>query len=586
MESPDDKDQVLVFEVGTLNILSSSMRKPSIILLICLIFWSCKSEIPPTLILTNGKIWTGEGPETFVEALAINGNIITETGDSKSILALAGDETQVIDLQGKLVTAGFNDAHIHFLGGSMGLTQVDLLATKSLEEVISITTEFISTNPEKEWITGRGWQYTYFESGLPDHETMKALYIDKPVFLKAYDGHSAYANPKALELAGITSSTVFEGFGEVVKDSNGNPTGALKEGAMDLVGKLVPEPSYQDKLRALRKGLDLAASLGITSMQNSSGSEEELKLYLDLFSKNELTARYSASFSVGENSTPEELDRFNFLKDSIGTENPWIRADAIKFMIDGVIESHTAAMLEHYADLLPSDELALGLINIPSEKFQSLVKDLDAKGFRLYTHAIGDRGVREVFSAYENAISTNSPRERRHRIEHIETISPDDIPRFSKSGILASMEPIHADPATVGVWSKAIGAERLPWSFAWKSILNSGAQLVFSSDWPACISLDPIRGIHVAVNRRDPSGFPEEGWIPREKISVYEAMKAYTSMGAYSSFEERKKGLIKVGYLADLIVLSKDVFTVDPMKIHEIMVEKTILDGKIIFEKK
>ncbi|WP_158587676.1 amidohydrolase [Algoriphagus lacus] len=562
------------------------MRKPSIILLICLIFWSCKSEIPPTLILTNGKIWTGEGPETFVEALAINGNIITETGDSKSILALAGDDTQVIDLQGKLVTAGFNDAHIHFLGGSMGLTQVDLLATKSLEEVISITTEFISTNPEKEWITGRGWQYTYFESGLPDHETMKALHIDKPVFLKAYDGHSAYANPKALELAGITSSTVFEGFGEVVKDSNGNPTGALKEGAMDLVGKLVPEPSYQDKLQALRKGLDLAASLGITSMQNASGSEEELKLYLDLLSKNELTARYSASFSVGENSTPEQLDRFNFLKDSIGKENPWIRADAIKFMIDGVIESHTAAMLEHYADLLPSDELALGMINIPSEKFQSLVKDLDAKGFRLYTHAIGDRGVREVFSAYENAISTNPPRERRHRIEHIETISPDDIPRFSKSGILASMEPIHADPATVGVWSKAIGAERLPWSFAWKSILNSGAQLIFSSDWPACISLDPIRGIHVAVNRRDPSGFPEEGWIPQEKISVYEAMKAYTSMGAYSSFEESKKGLIKVGYLADLIVLSEDVFTVDPMKIHEIMVEKTILDGKIIFEKK
>ncbi|RIW17159.1 amidohydrolase [Algoriphagus lacus] len=586
MGSPDDKDQVLVFEVGTLKILSSSMRKPSIILLICLIFWSCKSEIPPTLILTNGKIWTGEGPETFVEALAINGNIITETGDSKSILALAGDDTQVIDLQGKLVTAGFNDAHIHFLGGSMGLTQVDLLATKSLEEVISITTEFISTNPEKEWITGRGWQYTYFESGLPDHETMKALHIDKPVFLKAYDGHSAYANPKALELAGITSSTVFEGFGEVVKDSNGNPTGALKEGAMDLVGKLVPEPSYQDKLQALRKGLDLAASLGITSMQNASGSEEELKLYLDLLSKNELTARYSASFSVGENSTPEQLDRFNFLKDSIGKENPWIRADAIKFMIDGVIESHTAAMLEHYADLLPSDELALGMINIPSEKFQSLVKDLDAKGFRLYTHAIGDRGVREVFSAYENAISTNPPRERRHRIEHIETISPDDIPRFSKSGILASMEPIHADPATVGVWSKAIGAERLPWSFAWKSILNSGAQLIFSSDWPACISLDPIRGIHVAVNRRDPSGFPEEGWIPQEKISVYEAMKAYTSMGAYSSFEESKKGLIKVGYLADLIVLSEDVFTVDPMKIHEIMVEKTILDGKIIFEKK
>jgi predicted amidohydrolase YtcJ len=561
------------------------MRKPSIIFLICLIFWNCKSENPPTLILTNGKIWTGEGPDIFVEALAINGNMITETSDSKSILALAGDDTQVIDLQGKLVTAGFNDAHIHFLGGSMGLTQVDLLATKSLDEVISITTEFISTNPEKEWITGRGWQYTYFDSGLPDHETMKSLSIEKPVFLKAYDGHSAYANPKALELAGITSATVFEGFGEVVKDSNGNPTGALKEGAMNLVGKLVPEPSHEEKLQALRTGMKLAASLGITSMQNASGSEEELKLYLDLLSQNELTVRYGASFSVGENSTLEELERFHFLKDSLGTENPWIRADAIKFMIDGVIESHTAAMLEHYADLLPDDELALGLINIPSDKFRSLVKDLDAKGFRLYTHAIGDRGVREVFSAYENAISINPSRERRHRIEHIETISPDDIPRFSRSGILASMEPIHADPATVGVWSKAIGDERLPRSFAWNSILKSGAQLVFSSDWPACISLDPIRGIHVAVNRRDPSGFPEGAWIAQEKISIYEAMKAYTSMGAYSSFEENKKGLLKENHLADLIVLSEDIFTIDPMKIHSVRVEKTIVNGKVIFEK-
>ncbi|GAB2483925.1 amidohydrolase [Algoriphagus taiwanensis] len=538
----------------------------------------------PTLILLNGKIWTGEGPESFVEAIAIKGNLIQETGSSQTISALADAETEVIDLQGKLVTAGFNDAHIHFLGGSMGLTQVDLLATKSLEEVISITNDFIKNNPEKEWITGRGWQYTYFESGLPDHQTMKALDIEKPVFLKAYDGHSAYANPKALELAGITSSTDFDGFGEVVKDAKGNPTGALKEGAMSLVGNFVPEPSYQDELQALRKGMELAASMGITSMQNASGSEKELKLYLDLLSKNELKVRYAASFSVGEKTTPEELERFNFLKDSIGLENPWIRADAIKFMIDGVIESHTAAMLEHYTDLLPDDELALGLINIQSEKYQSLVKELDADGFRLYTHAIGDRGVREVFSAYEKAMAENPNRDRRHRIEHIETISPEDIPRFAKSGIMASMEPIHADPATVGVWAKAIGEERLPWSFAWNSILESGAPLVFSSDWPACISLDPIRGIHVAVNRRDPSGFPDGGWIPEEKISIYEALKAYTSMGAFSSFEENKKGLIKPGYLADLIVLSEDLFTIDPMKIHETKVDMTWVNGKKILK--
>lgn len=552
----------------------------------CLFFTCSSPKDTPTVIFVNGKIWTGEGPDTFVEALAITGNIVSAIGDSKTISALATGDTEVIDLQGKLVTAGFNDAHIHFLSGSMGLTQVDLLATKSLEEVISITLDFVKNNPEKNWVTGRGWQYTYFESGLPDHQTMKALDLDKPIFLKAYDGHSAYANPKALELAGITSATVFEGFGEVVKDAQGNPTGALKEDAMDLVGKWVPAPSQEDQLNALRKGMQLASSLGITSIQNASGSEEELRLYQRLLSENELTLRYAAAFSAGENSTPEDVERFTFLKDSIGTANPWIRADAIKFMIDGVIESHTAAMLEHYSDLLPEHELALGMVNMSTDRFQELVNELDQRGFRLYTHAIGDRGVREVLTAYEKAQSSNPARDRRHRIEHIETIAPEDLPRFAKGGILASMEPIHADPATVGVWAKAIGEERLPWSFAWNSMLKNNAKLVFSSDWPACISLDPIRGIHVAVNRRDPSGYPEEGWVVQEKISIFEAMKAYTQAGAFSSFEEGKKGLLKAGYLADLIVFSQDLFTIPSMKIHQTNVDLTLVDGRKIFERK
>ncbi|OYX24196.1 MAG: hypothetical protein B7Z16_00905, partial [Algoriphagus sp. 32-45-6] len=426
----------------------------------------------------------------------------------------------------------------------------------------------------------------YFESGLPDHQKMSALDIGKPNFLKAYDGHSAYGNPKALEIAGITSATNFEGFGEVVKDAQGNPTGALKEDAMDLVGKWVPAPSQEDQLNALRKGMQLASSLGITSIQNASGSEEELRLYQRLLSENELTLRYAAAFSVGENTSSAELDRFTFLKDSIGTLNPWIRADAIKFMIDGVIESHTAAMLEHYADLLPEHELALGMVNMSTSRFQELVRELDQRGFRLYTHAIGDRGVREVLTAYEKAQSSNLARDRRHRIEHIETIAPEDLPRFAKGGILASMEPIHADPATVGVWAKAIGEERLPWSFAWNSMLKNNAKLVFSSDWPACISLDPIRGIHVAVNRRDPSGFPEEGWVVQEKISMFEAMKAYTQAGAFSSFEEGKKGMLKPGYLADLIVFSQDLFTIPEMEIHRTLVDLTIVDGKKIFERK
>ncbi|GMQ27092.1 amidohydrolase [Algoriphagus sp. oki45] len=562
------------------------MRNLFTLFLASLILFSCqKTTTTPSVILINGKIWTGEGADTFVKAIAISGDTIFQIGDSELISSLAGPETEIIDLQGKLVTAGFNDAHIHFLGGSMGLTQVELSSAKTFTEMERMTMDFIQANPEKDWITGRGWQYTFFESGLPDHETMKFLNLEKPVLIKAYDGHSAYANPKALELAGITKDTEFSGFGELVKDKNGNPTGALKEDAMGLVGKLVPEASFEDKLNSLRKGLAYAASLGITSVQNASGSEEDLRLFQTLHQNGDLTLRYAAAFSVNKNSTPEQLDRFTFLKDSVGTSNPWLRADAIKFMIDGVIEGHTGAMLEPYSDIPSTDPLALGQLNYPLDRYQELVKIMDAKGFRLYTHAIGDRGVREVLNAYEKALSENQSKGKRHRVEHIETIHPDDIPRFAQLGVLPSMEPIHAEPGTTVVWSNAVGEGRLPYSFAWRSLLDQKAELVFSSDWPACISLNPIRGIHIAVNRRNPEGYPDGGWIPQEKISIFEAMKAYTYMGAYSSFEENKKGLLKPGYLADLVVFSQDIFTIDPIKIHEVEVLMTWVGGKKVFEK-
>ena len=563
------------------------MRKFLFIHFLLGISLACTSpKDPATLIFTNGKIWTGESDSTFVEAMALKNHKILAIGTNEEILEHLGPETQVIELDGKLVTAGFNDAHIHFLSGSMGLSLVELSSTESLEEMLQKTQEYIQTNPDREWITGRGWQYTFFESGLPDHESMKVLDIDRPVFIRAYDGHSAYANPKALELAGVNSETQFAGFGELVKDKSGNPTGALKERAMDLVGKFVPEPTFEDKLEALKKGLEYAASLGITSIQNANGTEEDLRLFKALHQRGELSLRYAAAFSVSEATTPDQLDRFTFLKDSVGTTNPWLRADAIKFMIDGVIEGHTGAMLAPYSDLPESDPLALGQLNFTLERYQELVKELDQRGFRLYTHAIGDRGVREALNAYELAQKANQTTGKRHRIEHIETIHPDDIPRFSQLGVLPSMEPIHAEPGTTTVWSNAVGEDRLPYSFAWKSLLDQEADLVFSSDWPACISLNPIRGLHVAVNRRNPSGYPEGGWIPQERILLAQALKAYTSMGAYSSFEEELKGKLIPGQLADLVVYSDDLFSIDPMKIHETAIILTLVNGKIIFEKK
>lgn len=537
------------------------------------------------LVLTNAKIWTGLDSTSFLQALAIRDSLIVAVGSNEEINTWIGENTQVIDLKSKLVSPGFNDAHIHFLSGSLGLTQVELSSTKSLDDVLASVSKFIEENPDKEWITGRGWQYTFFKTGLPDFTSMKLLDISKPIFIKAYDGHSAWANRKALAMAGITKNTTFNGFGQVVKDENGELTGALKEDAMSLVGKYVPNPTYDEELNALRKGLAVAASLGITSVQNANGTEKEVKQFTELLNSQELTLRYAAAFSINEETTQEQLDRFTFLKDSIGTANAFLRADAVKFMLDGVIEAHTGSMLEPYHDLPSGAVDAYGTLSMPLETYRDLVRQVDERGFRIYTHAIGDKGVRESLNAYELAAKKNNTKNRRHRIEHIETISPNDLPRFKELGVLPSMEPIHADPGTLAVWEKAIGKDRLPYSFAWNAMVENQAQLVFSSDWPAAISLNPIRGIHVAVNRRTPDGFPNDGWVVNQKISLAQALKAYTFGGAYSSFEEDRKGLLKQGFLADVIVFSDDLFEIDPMKTHEVKVVLTIVNGKVVYSK-
>lgn len=534
----------------------------------------------PDKLLVNGRIWTGGESPSFVEAIAIRGNKILATGTTAELQKSAKTKTRVIDLQGKLVIPGFNDAHIHFLGGSIGLTEVDLSGASKPEDVVKLVNAFAAKNPGRAWITGRGWQYTTFPGGLPTRYLLEGITEDKPVFLRAYDGHSGWANQKALAAAGITNGFKYEGFGNVVINAQGEPTGALLEHAQQLVSRLVPALSQKEKLDALRLGLKRAASLGITSMQNASGDLDELKLYLELIKSRSLTVRYSAALSVNEQTSQAEIKEFTAVRDRLGASNDLLRVNAVKLMIDGVIESHTAAMLAPYSD---TRDGAAGDLAYPANAYRSLVTMLDGFGFQIYTHAIGDKAVRTALDAYEMAQSVNAPRERRHRVEHIETIHPDDIHRFGKLGVLASMEPIHADPGSMEVWSKAIGAERLPWSFAWASLQKEGAMLVYSSDWPACLSLDPIQGIHIAVNRKTASGFPENGWVPEQAISIEKALQAYTWAGAYASFEENKKGKIQPDQLADLVVLSQDLFTIDKSKIHQTTVVMTIFNGEVIY---
>ncbi len=534
------------------------------------------------LILINGKIWTANEPSSFVEALAIRGNTILEVGTSANILKLAGEKTRVVDLKGRLVGPGFNDAHIHFLSGSLGLSQIELSGSESIQEMLAKITDYVSNNPDLKWITGRGWQYHQFEGGLPSRQILDSVIKDRPILIKAYDGHSAWANSKALSLAGINRNTKFMGYGEIVFDAKGEPTGALKEGAQSLVTALIPQPTRTDKLNALLKGMKLAASLGITTIQNASGSAEEFSLYKELLKNNELTLRVAAAFSIDTETTEAEIDSFTNIKERIQM-NPMIRAGSVKFMLDGVIESHTASMLEPYSDIPLNDPSSVGRLGWPLPHYRDLVARFDKLGFQIYTHAIGDNAVREALNAYENAMTINGTKPGHHRIEHIETISLDDIVRFYKLGVLASMEPIHADPATIKIWEDAIGLMRLPNSFAWASMLQNNVFLVFSSDWPACIDLNPIHGLHTAVNRRTIKGLPKDGWVPKQRIPIGKALSAYTLAGAYSSFEDNVKGKIAPGYLADLIVFSKDLFTMDPMNIHETQIMMTIFDGKIIY---
>jgi predicted amidohydrolase YtcJ len=535
------------------------------------------------LILVNGKIWTGASEPAFTEAVAIAGNKIVAVGKSADIKKLAGNKTKLIDLQGKLVTAGINDAHIHFLSGSLGLSAIDQFESKTKEEAVAVVERFAKNHPEKKWLTGRGWQYSLFPGDIPTKELLDKVVSDRPVYIRAYDGHTAWVNSKALELAGINRDTKFNGFGKIYKDVNGEPTGGLTEDAMDLVSKFVPESSREEKLAALRDGMKFAARHGITTIQNASGTVDEFSLYEELLKNGELTLRASTAFTVSDTTTDEDINSYTAVKNRIGM-GPQLRANCIKFFMDGVIESHTAAMLEPYSDVPSSSDMTNSDFALPLARFRELVTKFDKTGFQIYTHAIGDKSVRETLNAYENAQKINGTSNRRHRIEHIETSSPDDLPRFAKLGVLASMEPIHADPETVEVWSKAVGEKRLQYAFVWASLLKNKARLVFSSDWPACSTPIPIRGLHNAVNRRTINGIPANGWIPEQRVSMMDALIAYTQGGAYSSFDENVKGKILPGYLADIIVFSQDLFEIVPMDIYKTKILMTIFDGKIIYE--
>lgn len=528
------------------------------------------AQEPPTLAINNARIWTADSARPWAEAAALRGGEIAEVGSNAQIAALRPVRT--IDAGGRLVLPGFIDAHVHFASGSLGLFYVDLTGARTIEAIQQRIAAWAAEHPHEPWITGSGWEYNCFPGGrLPTRADLDPVTGDRPAYIRAYDGHTAWVNSKALAVAGITRATKFDGFGEIVRiPESGEPAGALKEGAMSLVSRHVPPVTRERRLEALRRGLRLAATLGLTSLHNASGSREEVALYEQLIGENALTARMLFAMSAGAN--PDPCPAWAALRQR--HQGPLLRVSAVKFMLDGVIESHTAAMLEPYSD----NPGTRGKLALEPGAYRKAVASCAALGFQPWTHAIGDAAVRTALDAYEPIRDLAI----RPRIEHIEIIHIVDLPRFRQLGVIASMEPIHTYPSTINVWLRAIGQRRLPLSFPWRSLQKAGARLAFSSDWPASIALSPIRGIHNAVNRRTIEGEPAAGWLPEQRVDLETALRAYTSDAAYAARLDHELGSIAPGKRADFVILDRNLFEIPPPDLHRARVAATIFDGRII----
>ena len=532
-------------------------------------------------IITNARVYTVNPQQKWAEAIAVRADKIIFVGDAKSAESYKGPSTKVIDAKGKLVLPGFTDCHVHFMSGSLGLTQVDLTGANTIEEIQKRVKDYAAAHPTLPWVTGMGWQYpTFGATALPNKKILDDVMVDRPVYLVAYDGHSSWANSKALAMAGIDRNTPDPPNGKIVRDANGEATGALKEAAGDVVERLMPKPTREERLTALRKGLHEANRLGVVRVHSAGGDFEYLDLYDELRKNGELTVRqYIAYFLDPPELKPEAIEKIEQARKKYNDE--WISGGAVKTMLDGVVEAHTAAMLGTYAD----DTSQSGKLFWDPDKYKQAIAELDKRGLQIFTHAIGDRAVRTALDAYENAQKTNHSTDDRPRIEHIETITAEDIPRFGKLGVIASFQPLHTDPNedTLKVWAVAAGPDRVSRAWPWRSVESTGGKLAFGSDWPV-VTISPWPGVQNALTRQTAEGEPAGGWVPKERINIEDAVRGYTLGAAFAGRREKTEGSLETGKLADLIILSKDLFTIEPPDILNEEVLVTMVGGKVVYE--
>jgi len=546
-----------------------------------------------SIVVRGGSIYTGRRDGAIAEALAISGDRILAVGSRATIDGYIGKSTQVVDLRGGMLLPGFIDTHTHFVWGSLDITRVDLSDAMTPAEIERRLRVYVRTHPHEAWILGGNWQYDAFSEsgGLPTKALLDRIVPDRPVALDSFDGHSMWLNSRALALVGITRNTPDPRqngrvMGTIVRDPHtGEPTGMLKEGAVELAVAVIPKPPKERLLSLLRDGMRSANTRGVTTVFNATGSLDEMDLYQTLFERGELTLRTTTAYAnldSGVRHTLSEQELAAFEEARRRYTGDWVRAGAIKFFMDGVIETHTAGMLAPYANR-PGFK---GDKYYPQSEFTRMVIELDKRGFAVMTHAIGDGSVRETIDAYAAAEAAHGPRDRRWRIEHIETCSPHDVPRFAQLGVIASMQPYHFcchDAKGDDPWSRNLGSARWGEGFVWRDITDSGAVMIHGSDWPV-VTIDPFIGLYSGLTREDPQGQPAGGWFPKQRLHLNELLAGYTRNASYAGFMEDRIGTLEVGKRADFVAIDRDLRRVSPHDVLHTEIRMTAVGGNVVFE--
>ncbi len=548
----------------------------------------------PELILHGGHIRTMSPDGAVARAMAIAGDRIAALGADRDILALRGPRTRVIDLRGRTALPGFTDAHTHPISGGLRHVECDLDRFDTAEDHLGAVAAYAAANPNREWIVGDGWSMETFPGGVPRREALDAVVPDRPVFLTNRDGHGSWVNSRALELAGITASTPDPTLGRIERDPDGTPVGTLQEAAMELVTRLIPPHDRATLERAIIDAQAELHSLGITGWQDASVGPREVAAYRAVAESGSLTARVVLSMGAAELDDFGSIDGVAGLRDTIRADaqassasrpgTARLAASAVKFFVDGVLENRTGALLDPYLDSDGRPTGGTGISNREPVELNRLAVELDARGFQLHYHAIGDRAVREALDAIEVARRANGIRDARHHIAHIQLIHPDDVPRFAALDAVANAQPLWAvhetqmDELTIPF----LGPERTTWQYPFGSLLRAGARLAFGSDWTVSTA-DPFPQIEVAVRRVWPGNRDAEPFLPSERLTLDQALRAATVGSAFVNRQD-EAGWLGVGRLADLAILDRELGAPDAGPISETRVVAAMVGGEFVFE--